>query len=98
MLNVANNARSILTQGIMTADPIDVIVTAGDGDKFPADNFRITIDDEILHCTSRTGDTLTCTRGAEGTSVTTHCPGSSVELRITAGIIQEIQDAIEALE
>jgi len=46
---------------------------------------------EIVQVTNRTGDTLTVTRGAEGTTPAAFVSGSKIELRITA---QSVLDAV----
>jgi len=90
-LNVKNNASSILAAGI-TAGATSLTVAVGEGARFPASNFHITIEDEILKCTTRTGDVLTVTRAQEGTAAAAHAAGKAVRLNITAAIIQELQD------
>jgi len=92
MLKVKNRARGILNADI-TADATSLTLQSGDGANFPSETpFRITIDDEILEVTATNGDTFTVTRGVEGTTPAAHSAGAVVELRITAGIIQELQD------
>ena len=44
------------------------------------------------------GDGYTIVRGKEDTSDVTHAVGSAVAMLLTAGIIKQIQDAINALE
>jgi hypothetical protein len=90
-LNVANNASSILAAGISAGDT-SLTVAAGEGARFPASNFHITIEDEILLCTTRTGDVLTVTRAQEGTAAAAHAAAKAVRLNITAAIIQELQN------
>jgi hypothetical protein len=90
-LNVKNNASSILAAGI-DAVATSLTVAAGEGARFPASNFHITIEDEILLCTTRTGDVLTVTRAQEGTAAAAHAAAKAVRLNITAAIIQELQD------
>ena len=79
----ANNAFSTLNGGIDASQTtIDVI----DGSSFPPDgNFRLTISDEILLCTARSGGTLTVVRGVEGTTPATHGDGSNIVHTLTAG-------------
>lgn len=96
-LNVANNAESTLASG-MTADAVSLTVATGEGAKFPSGNFHITIDDEILKCTSRSGDVFTVARAQEGTQAAAHSAGTAVQLRWTAGYVQEIHTAISALQ
>jgi len=89
-LKVKNRASSSLTATISATDT-SLTVSTGDGAKFPDSNFHITIDNEILLCTSRTNDTLTVTRAQEGTTAATHSAGALVQLRVTAAIIEELQ-------
>ena len=87
-LKVKNRAASALAADI-TATATSLSVTAGEGAKFPdSGDFHITIEDEILKCTARTTDTLTVTRAQEGTTAAAHSAGKSVELRITAGVLE----------
>jgi hypothetical protein len=94
-LNVKNNAQSALYAGI-TAAATSLTLLAGEGAKFPASNFNISIDDEILLCTTRTVDVLTVTRAQEGTTAAIHAVGATVTLNVTAGIISQLQAAIDA--
>ena len=93
-LNVKNNSSSALASGI-TAAAASLALAAGDGAKFPASNFHITIDDEILLCTLRSGDILTVARPREGTVAAPHATGSVVSLNVTAGIITELQSNLD---
>lgn len=94
-LQTKNNATGILTVKIDAGDnPATAILQDGEGDNFPAAPFILTIDGEILKCTSKTDDTLTCLRAQEGTSQAGHMVGAYVYGSFTAGILQEIQDAI----
>jgi len=91
-LNVKNRAESTLASGIDDA-VTELTVATGEGALFPTTNFHITIEDEILLCSSRTDDVLTVVREQEGTTAAAHASGKAVELRITAGVIGELQDA-----
>jgi len=97
-LNAANKAMTTLDGGITdTATTLDV--QTGDGAEFPASNFRIVIDTEVIHVTTRTGDTFSpITRGAESSTATAHSDEAVVSLNVTAGYIEELQTAINALE
>jgi hypothetical protein len=54
------------------------------GSAMPATgNFRLKIDSEIVVCTARTGNVCTVTRGAEGTTATSHSSGAAVKLVLT---------------
>lgn len=98
-LNIANNITGTLkTATDAIDDPVDIILNAGEGAAFPASNFVITIDAEILKCTSRTLDTLTCARAQEGTTKAAHLADALVYMNLTAGIVQEMRDAINDLE
>ena len=87
-LKIKNDAISALAADI-TSTATSLTVTAGEGAKFPsAGNFNITIEDEILTCTAISADTLTVTRAQEGTTAAAHIAGKSVELRITADVLE----------
>ena len=89
-LNVKNRAESTLASGI-TDVATSLSVAAGEGANFPTTNFHITIEDEILLCSSRSTDVFTIEREAEGTTGVAHSTGAAVELRITAEMITELQ-------
>ena len=95
-LKVVNRAVSALAADITdTATSLDV--TAGGGAKFPSSgDFHITIEGEILKCTARSTDTLTVERAQEGTTAAAHTAGKSVELRITAGVITNVEDELDS--
>lgn len=89
----ANNASSKLATGISASD-VSVVVTTGEGAKFPTitggDTFKVTVQDstgayEIMLCTARTSDTMTVTRAQEGTSARAFSAGATVANRFTAG-------------
>ena len=87
-LKIKNRAFSTLAADIIST-ATSLSVAAGEGAKFPsAGDFHITIEDEILKCTAITTDTLTVTRAQEGTTAAAHAAGKSVELRITAGVLE----------
>jgi len=94
-LTVKNNAQSALYAGI-TAAATSLTLLSGEGAKFPSASFNISIDDEILYCSTRTDDVLTVVRAQEGTTAAVHAIAATVSLNITAGIISQIQDAIDA--
>lgn len=96
-LSKKNNALSkVATVGGIdnSTDPVTFAVTTGEGTKFPASNFNISIDNEILLCTSRTGDNLTCARAKESTVIAAHSQNADVENRITSGQLVELEAAI----
>lgn len=102
---LANNAKSILSASISNADT-QIRVRTGHGARFPqpakaGDWFPLTLEDasgniEIVQATARTGDTITVTRGAEGTMARTFIAGDAVELRMTAGVFASKED-VEAV-
>ena len=86
-----NNANTTLATGI-SATSLTLTVSAGTGSLFPTSNFQVTLLDaatqivnEIVLCTSRTGDVLTIQRGQEGTIAQSWSAGDVVTLLITAG-------------
>jgi len=89
-LNVKNNAESALVSGI-TAVATSLSLVAGDGAKFPADSFNITIDDEIIYCSVRSNDTCTIVRAQEGTVAANHSAGAIVSLNVTAAMFAQLQ-------
>lgn len=78
-----NNAATTLASGLTN---VQTSATVDDGSVFPAEgDFRLRIDDEIVICTARSSNTLTITRGAEGTSAASHDTGAVVRAILTAG-------------
>ncbi len=91
----ANNAAATLAAGI-TSSQTTITLTSGEGATFPAlssgEFFVITIQSvsnvntyEIAYCTARSSDTLTVTRGQEGTTGQAFNAGDTVQNRPTAG-------------
>jgi hypothetical protein len=96
-LNVKNNAISGLASAI-TSGATSLTVISGDGSKFPSSNFNITIDDEILNCSSRSGDVLTVSRAQEDTTASAHAVGAIVSLNLTAKQITDLNTAVNTIE
>lgn len=97
--SVTNNATTLTTGSVNnSSDPVVVNVTGGTGALFPSSNFWISIDNEILLCTSRSTDALTCTRAQQSTTIATHASSATVQLRGTAAQFTEIATAINAVE
>lgn len=97
-LTPKNNAKTTLA-ALLSNVATTIAVT--DGSVFPLTvdcPFNATDDSEILHVTANAANNLTFTRGAEGTTPAEHASGSKIELRITAGAIEEIHTAINTLE
>ncbi|MDP9170443.1 MAG: hypothetical protein M3N54_07500, partial [Acidobacteriota bacterium] len=74
LLVAINNAHSNLAAAM--DDAASTTVTLADGSRFITPT-AITIDSEILRCTAKKGNTLTCSRGFEGTA-SSHPPGTAV--------------------
>ena len=90
-LKIKNRAFSTLASGVSDVATSWTLAT-GEGTKFPTTgDFHVTCEDEIVKCTSRSDDVLTVVREQEGTTKAAHASGKAVELRITVGIIEEIQ-------
>ena len=95
-LEIKNRARSTLASGV-DDDDTEWTVATDEGAKFPdTGDFHVTCEDEIVKCTARSGDVLTVTRAQEETAAAAHIAGRTVELRITAAIVEELQDAVAA--
>jgi hypothetical protein len=90
-----------------TTDPVTFSVTTGHGSRFPApgSGFWITVwdavtypndpfddpDMEIMLCTARSGDSLTCDRGEQSTVAVEHTGTPAVRLLWTKGNVDDIQ-------
>lgn len=87
----ANNASSTLN-GSITAGATSLVVASAAN--FPAGgNFRLLIDSEIMLVTAVSTNTLTVTRGQEGTTAVNHSNGAVVTDILTAGaLVQAIND------
>jgi hypothetical protein len=78
-----NTGRTTLNGGINDSQ---TSLSVTDGAVFPSTgNFRLKIDDEIVLCTERAGDTLTVIRGAENTTAAEHLNGAAITQVLTAG-------------
>lgn len=84
MENVSNDASTTLNNaGTLLAGAASMIVTSSAG--FPAVNFRVRIDSELILVTAVAGTTWTITRGIEGTTAANHIDGSVVAHVISKG-------------
>lgn len=96
----SNNASAPLAASI-TAASTSITVTTGQGALFPAvaagSYFYATLVDssnnlEIVKVTARSGDTMTVTRGQEGTTARAYAAADKIELRVTAaGLTNMVQ-------
>jgi hypothetical protein len=97
-IKFTNNASATLAASI-TAVQTSISLTTGQGALFPTltapDYFYVTFSDsannlEIAKVTARTGDTLTVSRGQDGTVGRTFSAGDKCELRFTAAGITDL--------
>jgi hypothetical protein len=99
-----NNATTTLSAGINTS-ATTITVAVGTGALFPspsgAQYFALVLISqtnnlitEICYCTSRTGDSLTVTRGQEGTVANSWLIGDTAQNQLTAGQMQQLLQAL----
>lgn len=102
-LKLANNAVSRLSASLSAASTTFDVMT-GDGAKFPAlsagDWCPLTIIKadgtlEIVRATARSSDTFTVVRAQEGTTATDFSAGDRVELRMTKGAVNDIEQRVD---
>src|SRR5271167_1394027 len=97
-LIAANNAKSTLAASINNTTTT-ITLAAGTGSKFPSptggEYFTLSLNDaltgalyEICYCTARSGDTLTVSRGQEGTAAQFWIAGDKCFNGVTAGTIE----------
>lgn len=85
----ANNATSPLASSIGSSDTSLTVTT---GTPFSSSgNFRIVVDSEIMLVTARNSNTLSITRGQEGTVAAAHNSGANVTQIVTAGAIAQLK-------
>jgi hypothetical protein len=96
-----NNAKTTLASSLSNSA---TSATVTDGAVFPSlsagEHFLITFDDgsnnEICKCTARSGNTLTIVRAQESTTARSFSSGDAAEGRVTAGVLETIQENIAA--
>ncbi|MAH14047.1 MAG: hypothetical protein CMO33_09965 [Verrucomicrobia bacterium] len=97
-LKFANNAFGTLSAGI-TNSATSITLASGQGARFPTlssgDYFFATLIDtsnnlEIVKVTARSSDVLTATRAQDNTTARAFAIGDRIELRITAGTLEEV--------
>lgn len=87
---LANFGRTLITDAIN--DSVTTI-TVSDGSVFPANgDFRLNCEDELMLCTSRSGNDLTVTRGIESTIAASHGTVTPITLVATAGSFVKLID------
>lgn len=98
-----NNNSSTLDGAILAGD---LVINVADATGWPSptgsEYFPFTIDDtagniEIGHCTSRTGNALTVTRGQEGTTAQGFASGITIAVRLTKDSIDRKQQDLDGL-
>lgn len=97
-LQVKDNAETTLNGAI---DNSTLTIVVSDGSVLPTtgNQFVISIDSEDILCDSRSTNTLTAnTRGYNGTVAASHANGATVSLFVLAKHIQDLDDAVVALE
>jgi hypothetical protein len=78
-----NNSETTLN-GAINDTTTSVTVTDASGSGYPLlGDFRILVDTEAMHVTSRSGNVLTVVRGVDGTSAASHSGGADVNVIIT---------------
>ena len=101
-LKVTNNAFGTLNASI-NSSATTIVLVAGQGARFPTlsagDYFYATLIDtsnnlEIVKCTARSTDTLTVVRAQESTTARAYATNDRLELRPTAALFNEKQDAL----
>lgn len=104
-MQFVNNAVSTSVDSLAN-DAGSIQLRAGDGAMFPSGaEFRLTLEDrriwpvqrEIVHCTSRSGDTLYIRRAQEGTTAKHFLVGYTISNRITAGALNVIMQSGQTL-
>ena len=97
-LKFANNAFGTLSAGL-TNSATSITLSSGQGARFPTlasgDYFYATLIDtsnnlEIVKVTARATDVLTATRAQDNTTARAFAIGDRIELRITAGTLEEV--------
>lgn len=98
-LGVARNDAGGFLAATIAADATSLALTLlADADEFGASG-QLTIDDEILYFSSRSGVTFSgLARGQEGTTAASHAAGAVVENNITAAYHSIVSAAIQAIE
>lgn len=85
------NFATTLLDGAINNSVTSIVVD--DGSVFPSTgDFRVVIDNEIMICTARSSNTLTVTRGQEGTSAASHSDNATVKSALTKDSLLKILD------
>lgn len=98
-INVVPSASTPTLASTINNSVTSLSVGSGQGSQFPASNFVISIDDEIMFVGSRSGDTLSSLiRGYEGTTAASHTAGAQVLANVTALAHNQMAAEVIALE
>lgn len=82
--------------GTINGSVTSLVVASSSG--FPAANFRIRIDDEIMLVTGVAGTTWTVTRAQESTTGASHTNGAAIQHILTAGgLVQALGEVIQSV-
>src|ERR1700744_5996876 len=81
------NAVATTLNGGITSSTTSVTLT--DASTWPAGNFRVIVDSEIMYCTSRSSNVLTVVRGQEGTTAASHADLTAAVHGLTAGFLNQ---------
>lgn len=96
LFDLTDRATSFLSSGISNSDTTISLVN---GSNFPSGVQILTIDNELILCSSRTGNNFTAiARGFHGTSAASHLADTKVSLNWTAHHHNNIKDAVVAIE
>lgn len=99
-MKAKNAASGSLASSVSIADPT-IDLDTGEGANFPDEfPFNITVNAtganrEVMRVTNKSTDTLTVTKGQEGTADQAHDAAESVELTITAKYYTDLVDELE---
>ena len=95
--SLSDRAVSTLASGI-TDGATSLTVATGEGALFPASNFWVSVDAEIMLCSSRSTDVLTVTRAQLGTTGVLHSTADPIALNTVSQHFDDITAAINTAE
>lgn len=99
--SVVNNGQATLAASIGPTD-LEVTLATGEGANLPSSNFYFKLNNELMLIQSRSTDTLTINstgeRGVQGTSAGSHDAGDVGKVTWTKSHIEDVHNAINALE
>jgi hypothetical protein len=98
---VASEDPPVLDSALPSGGASFTVSPGGAGARLPGDSFVVSIDDEIIFVSTRSGDVCTVGsggRGFEGTAAAAHSAGKEVDAFITARSHNQVAAEINALE